>query len=359
MAQLRIISRQPSLILILYILTILLLAPISLSRPTPGIYPTVDRREPTDIQPSPGGTTHIITVGRAAHAFSPSSLKAAVGDVIKFEFYPTNHSVVRAEYDAPCIPREKMFPKETGFFSGFFPMDSVPVNPQTWSWKVDTTEPVFFYCSAIDSCTEWGMVGVINPTADKPLSTFIANSKAAQYQLSPGEPFPSETINKQTSSSKKKNSQNTLSTGATVGISLGAVTAVVAFGLVFYWLGKWRNEKCGPSTPKKAVQPQSQGLLGYSQLGAHESMHYGGSGGVCAGSGVQQVTASYYDYSRGDARIGNYYAPPNMLHVGSAYLSPAQGNKPESGGSSPAELGVQSLTPVELAAGERAGRRGL
>ncbi|KAF8419427.1 hypothetical protein EV426DRAFT_287931 [Tirmania nivea] len=355
MSQLPITSRTSSLILNLLLL-LLLMAPISLSRLTTRMYPTIDRRETDDIQPSPGGTTHTITVGRAAHAFKPSSVKAAIGDVIKFEFYPTNHSVVRAEFDAPCIPREKMYPKETGFFSGFFPMDSVPENPPTWSWKVDTTDPVFFYCSAVDACTFWGMVGVINPTADKPLSTFAANSKTAQFQLSPGEPFPGETVNNKkttssSSSSSKKNSRDTLSTGAIVGISLGAVATVVLIGLVFYWFGKWRNEKSGPSTPKEVAERQSQGLLGYNQPGAHENMQYGCGGS--AGAGVQQVTASYYDFSRGDARIGSYYSPPNMLHVGSVYLSPAQGYNPESVKSSPAELGGQSFSPVELAVGER------
>ena len=96
------------------------------------------------------------------------------------------------------------------------------------------------------------------------------------------------------------------------------------------------------------MERQSQGLLGHNQPGAHESMQYGG---VSGDAGVQQVTSSYYDYSRGDARIGSYYAPPNMLHVGSVYVSPAQGYKPRSGGSSPAELGGESFTPVELAVG--------
>jgi len=198
------------------------------------------------------------------------------------------------------------------------------------------------------------MVGAINPTSAKPLSTYMANSKAAQYQLSPGEPFPGETVNKP-NSSPKNNSHDTLSTGAIVGISLGAVAAVVLFGLVFYWLGKWRNQKSGPSTPKEVAERQSQGLLRYNQPGAHEILQYGDSGsGSGAGAGVQQVSASYYDYSRGDARIGSYYAPPNMLHVGSVYLSPTQGCNPESDKSSPAELGGQSFTPVELAVGERA-----
>lgn len=34
----------------------------------------------------------------------PHNITAAVGDVIVFEFYPRNHSVVKADFMAPCVP---------------------------------------------------------------------------------------------------------------------------------------------------------------------------------------------------------------------------------------------------------------
>ena len=74
MARQQITPRQSSLILnfLLLLIAILLIAPISLSRPTTRIYPTIDRRESNDTQP-PGGKTHIITVGRVSIRYKPTS----------------------------------------------------------------------------------------------------------------------------------------------------------------------------------------------------------------------------------------------------------------------------------------------
>lgn len=43
-----------------------------------------------------------------------------------FEFYPTNHSVVRGALDYPCIPYEKVIPEVDGFFAGFHPVKTIP-----------------------------------------------------------------------------------------------------------------------------------------------------------------------------------------------------------------------------------------
>ena len=45
----------------------------------------------------------------------PHSISANVGDLIVFEFYPANHSVVKADYLAPCVPAS-----EGLFYSGAF-----------------------------------------------------------------------------------------------------------------------------------------------------------------------------------------------------------------------------------------------
>ena len=61
--------------------------------------------------------THTVQVGakQNPHQYSPHTINATVGDVILFEFYPTNHSVVKADYLAPCVPAEKNV-----FYSGPF-----------------------------------------------------------------------------------------------------------------------------------------------------------------------------------------------------------------------------------------------
>lgn len=50
--------------------------------------------------------THTVKVGpkENPHQYSPHNITAAVGDVIVFEFYPRNHSVVKADFMASCVP---------------------------------------------------------------------------------------------------------------------------------------------------------------------------------------------------------------------------------------------------------------
>ena len=43
---------------------------------------------------------------------------------VEFQFFPVNHSVVRAEYLFPCIPYEMTGFGKKGFFSGFHPVDA-------------------------------------------------------------------------------------------------------------------------------------------------------------------------------------------------------------------------------------------
>ena len=71
----------------------------------------------TSTTASTGIATHTVLVGykTSPHAYVPSTIKANPGDVIVFEFYPTNHSVVKADFDAPCVPAS-----EGVFYSGMF-----------------------------------------------------------------------------------------------------------------------------------------------------------------------------------------------------------------------------------------------
>ena len=66
---------------------------------------------------STGIATHTVQVGpkSSPHAYVPHSLTANPGDVVVFEFYPTNHSVVKADFLAPCQPADGNY-----FYSGMF-----------------------------------------------------------------------------------------------------------------------------------------------------------------------------------------------------------------------------------------------
>ncbi|KAL4892238.1 hypothetical protein BDV59DRAFT_54799 [Aspergillus ambiguus] len=61
--------------------------------------------------------THTVKVGSKEdpHQYSPHDITANVGDVIEFQFYPRNHSVVKADYLAPCVPASGDI-----FYSGAF-----------------------------------------------------------------------------------------------------------------------------------------------------------------------------------------------------------------------------------------------
>lgn len=50
--------------------------------------------------------TKTIAVGLGGHVFSPSVVQLSPSNFVEFQFYPTNHSVIRAEYKFPCIPYE-------------------------------------------------------------------------------------------------------------------------------------------------------------------------------------------------------------------------------------------------------------
>lgn len=85
---------------------------------------------------------------QANSQYSPDSIEAAVNDVIgekgylinteerkadlfgdrEFQFFPSNHSVARAEYGTPCVPYELTNPGETGFWSGFQPVTEISNN---------------------------------------------------------------------------------------------------------------------------------------------------------------------------------------------------------------------------------------
>ena len=69
---------------------------------------------------------------QSLHRFVPNEITANVGDIISFQFFPPNHSVVRAEFGQPCIPYEYTGENKAGFYSGFYPLDKVldNVSPQ-------------------------------------------------------------------------------------------------------------------------------------------------------------------------------------------------------------------------------------
>lgn len=85
---------------------------------------------PNDSVPRPSSTAqvHVITVGKGAHRFDPEVITASTGDIVTFEFFPLNHSVVRAQYRYPCIPYENVVVGQEGFFSGLIPVSDILID---------------------------------------------------------------------------------------------------------------------------------------------------------------------------------------------------------------------------------------
>ncbi|KAJ5952982.1 Cupredoxin [Penicillium vulpinum] len=192
---------------------------------------------------STGITTHTVQVGPKSnpHQFVPAAITANVGDIVVFEFYPTNHSVVKADYEAPCVPASG-----TIFYSGAFVkfdlQDGQIVGPPpTWSLRINDTEPTFYYCTAIDSCTKNGMVGAINANTTQSWETQYAKALTYPFMLVPGQPMPAEGEGGDSSGdSKSGDDKHGLSGGAIAGIVVAAVGFVAILVALFFVLGRNR-----------------------------------------------------------------------------------------------------------------------
>lgn len=118
----------------------------------------------------------------------------------------------------------------------------------TFSVKVNDTQPIFFYCAAPGSCIDDYMIGVINPNETETLDIQLEYTKNTTMQLSPGDPFPSETA---ASGSAGATSQPTsgsssggghpgasLSSGAIAGIAIGGGAVVLLAAALIYLCGR-------------------------------------------------------------------------------------------------------------------------
>ncbi|KAJ5484848.1 hypothetical protein N7539_004836 [Penicillium diatomitis] len=182
-----------------------------------------------------GSVTHTVQVGPKAspHAYVPQSLTAQPGDVVVFEFYPTNHSVVKADFGAPCVPAT-----DGVFFSGIFDSFSLRDGqivgpPPTWSLVINDTQPLFYYCTAISSCLGNGMVGVINPNSTQTFEAQYDKALKYPYMLVPGQSMPAEGSGSLSTSSTQNPSSDTATSAANKGLSGGAIAGIVVAAVVF------------------------------------------------------------------------------------------------------------------------------
>jgi len=123
---------------------------------------------------------HLVLVGDGGLVFNPTSVTAAVGDNVIFEFRAKNHTVTQSSFAQPCNFLQTA--NGPGVDSGYQPVAAGATSFPQWSITVDNaTAPLWFYCAQKNPAShcQAGMVFAINPTAEKSFDAFLANAKAS------------------------------------------------------------------------------------------------------------------------------------------------------------------------------------
>ncbi|KAI9155756.1 putative GPI-anchored cupredoxin [Paramyrothecium foliicola] len=97
---------------------------------------------------------HVIKVGDGGLNFNPAETRAAIGDVVEFQFVSGTHSVAKGIFANPCQPFNS-----SSFFSGH--INSESEKSQVFTIRVEDEEPIWYYCATGPHC-KLGMAGVIN-----------------------------------------------------------------------------------------------------------------------------------------------------------------------------------------------------
>ncbi|KAF5023643.1 hypothetical protein F66182_4312 [Fusarium sp. NRRL 66182] len=318
-------------------------------------------------------TTHTINVGASGHKFTPSEVKAEVGDILEWRFYPSSHWVIRGDYENPCIPYEYVDLDRTGFSSGTEKVEAITDDGPRYRVRVNDTDPIWFYCGAPGSCVRYHMMGVVNPTKNETLDDWQERAKDVDFQLRPGDPwpteedFPSATADPGASDEESTDDSGSdsdgggggkkgLSTGAIAGIAVGGAAVLLLAGALLYLCGRrggfdkayrkgFRSSVGPPGPPVTETQyaspnptvadpwapAKSPGLMAtsYTQsppLSPHQSLPYGTHPGMVSQDGTPM---SYYDPH--PTQYSDHH------HYGAVAASPASSPKPP-----------DQIAPVEL-----------
>ncbi|KAI1665817.1 hypothetical protein L13192_09501 [Pyrenophora tritici-repentis] len=195
---------------------------------------------------------HLVKAGPGGFHFDPKELtNVSVGDIVTFEFYPPDHSVARAEYGSACVPYEYTGKDKVGFWSETQWVDT-PSDITHWNLTINSTEPIFYYCAAPDSCRGKQMVGAINANDTQTLHAQELAAAKAEFQLAPGEPMPNEASSTSTPSPAASSHRNlasiddqsaTLSAAAIAGITICGIVILALFAGIFFYLARKGRSK--------------------------------------------------------------------------------------------------------------------
>ncbi|KAH7419368.1 Cupredoxin [Cadophora sp. MPI-SDFR-AT-0126] len=173
-----------------------------------------------------GVTVHVVRVGsmNGSLAYYPNNIKAAVGDMVQFQFAPNNHTVTQSTFDAPCQPIAANS-NVTGIYSGFMPVSASSTTTPTYTIMIKNTTPMWLYCSQGKHCQN-GMTMVINEnsTSPKTLSAYQALAAKATVNL-PGTAVSGGSSNSSTGTGSGSGSGSGSGTETGTGTSASGTSA--------------------------------------------------------------------------------------------------------------------------------------
>ncbi|KAJ4347878.1 uncharacterized protein N0V89_009250 [Didymosphaeria variabile] len=251
---------------------------------------------------------YTVKAGAGGFKFDPPELKDVnVGDTVTFEFYPPDHSVARAEFESACVPYEYTGKGKTGFWSDTQWVKDVD-HLTYFNVTVNSTEPIFYYCGAPDSCIGHQMVGVINPNDTQTLDKQIIAAKDATFMVKPGDPIPAEAsaslhASATATAAPSSHSGHTLSGGAIAGIVVGGIAFLAICAALFFYVGRTKSlkevikhrEAVKSPAPTDGHFPHSPGYspLPFSPNMQHAEMGMGGQ--QLPAYGQHNATDSHYN----------------------------------------------------------------
>ncbi|KAI9167526.1 hypothetical protein HJFPF1_03654 [Paramyrothecium foliicola] len=194
-------------------------------------------------------TTHTINVGantKVGHKFTPEETTAEVGDIIEWRFYPAEHWVIRGDFDHLCIPYEYVGINRQGFSSGPKLVNAI-IDDASLQFCHHVPKLTMVGSKISCSCVTYHMLGVINPTSNMSLSLHLEKAEQVDYQLRPGEPWPTEgdvpdpSPTSDAPDTGKGQEGKSLGQGEIAGIAIGAAAVLVLAAGLCYLLGRRRR----------------------------------------------------------------------------------------------------------------------
>lgn len=183
----------------------------------------VRRQEPAPPAAGSEKLVQIVTVSDAAGAlkFFPENIKADVGSVVQFQFYPKNHTITESSFDAPCVPiaANLTTAERPGQRSGFVPVSAGTEFRPIYNMIVNDTKPMWIFCGQKPHCAK-GMSMVINENAASGKTLVKYQAAAAALDQSAGSPSASSS-----SAAASVTSSATASSSAAAGVTAGPTLA--------------------------------------------------------------------------------------------------------------------------------------